>query len=254
MTLTEKVENSPPAVGLVADYINNIHPVANLNPLMTEEQFRVFKQGVSLDGQLDRIYIYRGKVVDGRNRLRALSELGVTMVKMKILPHKLTIEDLERIVKLTEDRRHESKTQLAINVYNAYTSGYYKSQAEAIEKGVVSKTNFETIIWLSKHGPRDLLVRLFNGEFIKLTNGVRTDNLVSIKKDIQAQKHNEEEAKEKGGSKDYALAYKQIELMVESLGIQNFNREGSLILINEYVVEALKEYSDSKNGILTDTK
>lgn len=52
-----------------------IHPAATLFPMMTEEEFQGLKADIAEHGQRERIVVWCGKILDGRNRLRAVQEL-----------------------------------------------------------------------------------------------------------------------------------------------------------------------------------
>jgi hypothetical protein len=51
--------------------------VANLFPLMSDEEFAALKDDIRQHGQHEPIWTYEGKIIDGRNRYRACSELGI---------------------------------------------------------------------------------------------------------------------------------------------------------------------------------
>ena len=55
----------------------DVHPAAELFPLMTDEEFAGLKEDIRLHGQCDDVLIWDGKLLDGRNRLRACIELGI---------------------------------------------------------------------------------------------------------------------------------------------------------------------------------
>jgi hypothetical protein len=55
-----------------------IHPAATLFPLMTEDEFEGLKQDIAKNGQREDIVVWCGKLIDGRNRLRACEELQRT--------------------------------------------------------------------------------------------------------------------------------------------------------------------------------
>ena len=48
-----------------------IDPLATLFPPMAEEEFARLKADISSHGQLEPVWTHRGRVVDGRHRLRA---------------------------------------------------------------------------------------------------------------------------------------------------------------------------------------
>jgi ParB-like chromosome segregation protein Spo0J len=54
-----------------------IDPLATLFPPMAEEEFARLKADIAARGQLEPIWTHRGRVVDGRHRLRACRELGL---------------------------------------------------------------------------------------------------------------------------------------------------------------------------------
>jgi len=54
-----------------------IHPAAELFPMMSDVEFNGLKADIKQHGQRDDIMIWKGQLVDGRNRLRACDELGI---------------------------------------------------------------------------------------------------------------------------------------------------------------------------------
>jgi ParB-like chromosome segregation protein Spo0J len=57
-----------------------IDPLATIFPPMSEDEFGRLKADIAARGQLEPIWTHRGRVVDGRHRLRACRELGVEPV------------------------------------------------------------------------------------------------------------------------------------------------------------------------------
>jgi hypothetical protein len=53
------------------------HPYADLLPMMLDREFEDLKKGIRASGQQEPITLCQGKVLDGRNRLRACQELGI---------------------------------------------------------------------------------------------------------------------------------------------------------------------------------
>lgn len=55
----------------------DFHPVANIFPLMTGQEFDALVNDIAEHGQAEPIWLYDGQVLDGRNRYRACMELGI---------------------------------------------------------------------------------------------------------------------------------------------------------------------------------
>lgn len=54
-----------------------VHPLAEMIPAMSEEEFAELKADIEANGQAEPIVLYRGEVLDGRHRSRACEELGI---------------------------------------------------------------------------------------------------------------------------------------------------------------------------------
>lgn len=54
-----------------------LHELADLFPQMSEGEYNALRDDISKRGQIEPILLYKGKVVDGRHRLRACQELGI---------------------------------------------------------------------------------------------------------------------------------------------------------------------------------
>jgi ParB/Sulfiredoxin domain len=54
------------------------HPIANIFPLMTGDEFNRFKEDIKARKQQEPIIIYQEKILDGRNRYNACKELRLT--------------------------------------------------------------------------------------------------------------------------------------------------------------------------------
>jgi len=59
----------------MSDY--QFHEVANLFPMMDETAFSELCKDIKANGLIEPIWLYEGKIVDGRNRYRACQETGV---------------------------------------------------------------------------------------------------------------------------------------------------------------------------------
>lgn len=54
-----------------------VHPAAEVFPHMTAPEFDALKQSIADNGQIDPCVVHEGVLLDGRNRWRACSELGI---------------------------------------------------------------------------------------------------------------------------------------------------------------------------------
>ena len=53
------------------------HPIADIFPLITGDEFVALKQDIRENGLREAIWLYEGMILDGRNRFRACQEVGV---------------------------------------------------------------------------------------------------------------------------------------------------------------------------------
>ena len=88
-----------------------IDPLADLFPPMAEEEFARLKADIAAQGQLEPIWTYRGRVVDGRHRLRACRELGLEPV---VRAYDGDGPVLDFVVAKNLHRRHLTTTQRAL--------------------------------------------------------------------------------------------------------------------------------------------
>lgn len=53
------------------------HPVADIFPMIDSAAFELLKADIKKHGLREPIYLFQGKVIDGRNRLKACKELKI---------------------------------------------------------------------------------------------------------------------------------------------------------------------------------
>lgn len=160
-----------------------LHTITKTHPVMKEEQFVAFTKDIELNGQLQPVLVYRGKIVDGRHRYRALSLLGVDKIKIDRLSNNMTLEEVVHIVESSELRRHQTATQLAIKAYRLYKRGEL-TQKEAVEKAGCSLANLKHVVALEGLGRMDIIENLESGGRENVSRDPRynkmTDSLLAI--------------------------------------------------------------------------
>ncbi len=160
------------------------HELAGITPWMTATTYIAFRKDIEVNGQNTPILIYRNKIVDGRHRQRALLELGRIKIKAIILPHKTTKAEIQDLVQSMEQRRHDTKTQLAIMASRMAENGLTQKQAaDSIGVGIAQVKRVSS---LNKIRP-DLVEALFGGQYITIGKDkdgkdIRTDALSKVLK------------------------------------------------------------------------
>lgn len=162
-----------------------LHPEALATPRMNEEQYQALKKDIEMNGQIDPVTVYRGKIVDGRHRWLILQELGVPAILVYKLANNTTITEIRRFVRSKETRRHESASQLAISAYKYILNSADKvTQAEVADMFGTNRLRISEAKKIAEiYGRMDILDLLFNGE--KFNTGTEfkpnpTDSLKSI--------------------------------------------------------------------------
>ena len=88
-----------------------VHPAADLFPMMSEAEYAAMKEDIRLHGQNDDVLIWDGKLLDGRNRLRACTELGIEPGWSE-LPK--TLDPVAWVLSHNLHRRHLTTSQRAM--------------------------------------------------------------------------------------------------------------------------------------------
>jgi ParB-like chromosome segregation protein Spo0J len=102
------------------------HPLADIFPLMEGAEFDELVADIKANGLREKIDLYQGKIVDGRNRYRALQQLGIDpgpsyfrkaiyahTIGGQIAPHEQNNDDRVRayIISKNIHRRHLTAEQ-----------------------------------------------------------------------------------------------------------------------------------------------
>ena len=105
-----------------------IHPVADLFPLMSEAEYQGLKEDINENGQRESIVVWCEQIIDGRNRLRACNELGKTPEYCELDED---VDPLKYVVSHNLHRRHLTTSQramVAAGIANLQKGGDRKSE------------------------------------------------------------------------------------------------------------------------------
>jgi len=86
------------------------HPAADLFPMMSPEEYEGLRDDIHQHGQREKIVMWQGMLIDGRNRLRACIELGIEPEVME-LPE--DADPVAFVCSLNVHRRHLNTSQRA---------------------------------------------------------------------------------------------------------------------------------------------
>lgn len=107
------------------------HPAASIFPMMDGDEYEQFKADIKANGQRQPVIFWKTLLVDGRNRMRACTELGIEPLTME-LPE--DANPVQWIVSENIMRRHLSASQRAM----------YAAQIETLGRGGDRKSeNFQ---------------------------------------------------------------------------------------------------------------
>lgn len=87
------------------------HEVANIFPMMGDEEYSALVDDIRANGQLEPIWRYQGKIIDGRNRYKACFDLGIEPIFRE---WRYDGSLIEFVVSLNLKRRHLSSSQKAM--------------------------------------------------------------------------------------------------------------------------------------------
>jgi ParB-like chromosome segregation protein Spo0J len=89
------------------------HPIANVFPLMEGEEFKALVQDIKANGLREPITVFEGKILDGRNRYRAVLDAGHRLKDQDFKPY-IETKPLEFVISANVHRRHLNESQRAV--------------------------------------------------------------------------------------------------------------------------------------------
>src|ERR1700730_4592614 len=86
------------------------HPLANIFPLLEGDTFTELVDDIRDHGQREDIYLYEGKILDGRNRLRACNRVRIKPTFKTLAKSE---DPLAFVISMNVKRRHLNESQRA---------------------------------------------------------------------------------------------------------------------------------------------
>lgn len=111
----------------------DVHPAANLFPMMAEKEFAELVEDIRQHGQEEQIIVWRGQLLDGRNRLKACEQLGI---QPNIGELDGDLDPVQYVLSHNLHRRHLTETQrsmVAAKLANLRNGQKKVTQAESID-------------------------------------------------------------------------------------------------------------------------
>jgi ParB-like chromosome segregation protein Spo0J len=104
-----------------------IHPAANIVPLLDGTAYEALKADISSHGQQMPIAVWQGRILDGRNRMRACEELSIRpkTAELTSLPGN---SPTMYVLSANLHRRHLTRSQLAM--VGAYAREHFDAEAK----------------------------------------------------------------------------------------------------------------------------
>lgn len=95
---------------VTAGALLEVHPLAELFPAMTGEQYQALREDIAAHGVQEPIWLYDGRIIDGKHRQRACIELGIDPPRRKYAGK----DPIGFVVTRNLRRRHMSESQRAM--------------------------------------------------------------------------------------------------------------------------------------------
>jgi len=156
------------------------HELSNEHPKMTKVEYECLKKSINALGQLEPVLMYHDKIVDGRHRYTAISELGIPSIRVKKIPSSTPLDTVKEMVFGSEVRRHQTATQKAIKAWWA-TQKDGLTYREAEVKFMTSRTMISACKYISDKRGDDILKDLYNGHNVAIGTK-KTDSLRTVEK------------------------------------------------------------------------
>ena len=112
-----------------------VHPVATIFPMMTDEEYQGLKDDIQKSGQQEPIIVWRKQLIDGRNRLKACVELNIKPVWVEIDKDS---DPIQYVLSHNLHRRHLTESQRAMvgaKLRDIYDQAASERRKSGLKKG-----------------------------------------------------------------------------------------------------------------------
>ena len=109
-----------------------VHPYADLLPRMAEGEYGRLRESIALDGQQIPATLFRGQLLDGRNRAQACAEVGVPLGVNELVGTET--DALTYVLSANQHRRELTKSQRAVVAMDLLPMVSEKVARERLEK------------------------------------------------------------------------------------------------------------------------
>ena len=116
------------------------HPIANIFPLLGEDDLLRLRQDIATNGLAQPIVLFEGKILDGRNRYTACKLAGVQPITREFTGTRA--EALAYVWSTNVERRHLTSSQIAVAaVYREKLDAEYAAAVEAMRDKAKKREN-----------------------------------------------------------------------------------------------------------------
>ena len=151
------------------------HPVANIFPMMSKPEFHELKDDISKNGLIEPIYTYQDKIIDGRNRYTACTEIGVKP-RFKKWNNNNGSSLIDFVISLNLKRRHLNASQKAMSAVDALP--HYEKEAKKRKLSTLKRGNIAPVRELMPHQEkgrsRDIVAKQFgvSGRYVQTAKSI----------------------------------------------------------------------------------
>lgn len=152
------------------------HPAAELFPMMPPDQYEAFKEDIRKNGFQQDIVLYKGQILDGRNRYKAAVELDMLDdLPIAEMDDDTDIDPYQWVISRNLHRRHLNESQRAAIATKLATLGKGKpsddntqicvfTQKQAAEMLQVSPRSVQHARTVLDHGSQELIEAVERGK------------------------------------------------------------------------------------------